>query len=369
MLVFSDNLKRVFSKPENDFEGFKKLFYDYTHGITVYDENGNEVPKNAVNAKINSVCFDILGLDPTHKYSKRDIKRAMKRNGLELMEVLEDTLDIKVTTGLQENEFFNQFVESKNISQGDKNEFWTDKDVILTVAKVSGDHHDLSMQKLAEGESFSVKTSNYAIKVGMDIDVYLTGRKDWSKFVDAVSIAMQEEVQNDMLTEVMSVGDKIPAQEVFHVTKEITASNKESFDQLLDDVSAANGGVDVTVFGLKTDLKKLNAFTDVDWATDAQKEDMAKLGRLGTYETTTLVEIPQRFVKNDVTKKLIKPGTLLIVPNVDNKFCKFVDVGETEIVEVTEKADRADDFMTYEVQREMGIACIFDRYFGVWTIA
>ena len=92
---------------------------------------------------------------------------------------------------------------------------------------------------------------------------------------------------------------------------------------------------------------------------------MAKLGRLGTYETTTLVEIPQRFVKNDVTKKLIKPGTLLIVPNVDNKFCKFVDVGETEIVEVTEKADRADDFMTYEVQREMGIACIFDRYFGV----
>ena len=225
------------------------------------------------------------------------------------------------------------------------------------------------MQKLAEGEAFSVKTSNYAIKVGMDIDVYLTGRKDWSEFVDAVSVAMQEEVQNDMLTEVMSVGDKIPVQEVFHVTKEITAQNKEAFDQLLDDVSAANGGVDVTVFGLKTDLKKLNAFTDVDWATEEQKSDMARLGRLGTYETTSLVEIPQRFVKNDVTKKLIKTGTLLIVPNVDNRFCKFVDVGETEIVEVSEKGDRADDFMTYEVQREMGIACIFDRYFGVWTIA
>lgn len=369
MLHFSDNLKRVFSKPENDFEGFKKLFYDYTHGIAIYDEDGNVVPKNKVNEKINSVCFDILQLDPTQKYSKRDLKRAMKRNGLELMEVLEEALDIKVTTGLQENEFFNQFVESKNIKQGDRNEFWTDKDVILTVAKVSGDHHDLSMQKLAEGESFSVKTSNYAIKVGMDIDVYLTGRKDWSKFVDAVSIAMQEEVQNDMLTEVMSVGDKIPVQEVFHKTYEITAANKDKFDQLLEDVSAANGGVDVTVFGLKTDLKKLTAFADVDWATDSQKEDIARLGRLGTYETTSLVEIPQRFVKNDVTKKLITPGTLLIVPNVDNRFCKFVDVGETEIVEVTEKGQRADDFMTYEVQREMGIACIFDRYFGVWTIA
>ena len=42
----------------------------------------------------------------------------------------------------EENEFFNEFVEMKNIAQGDRNEFWADKDVILTVAKVSGDHHD-----------------------------------------------------------------------------------------------------------------------------------------------------------------------------------------------------------------------------------
>ena len=33
------------------------------------------------------------------------------------------------------------------------------------------------------------------------------------------------------------------------------------------------------------------------------------------------------------------------------------------------KGDRKDDFMTYEVQREMGIATIIDRYFGVWNIA
>ena len=61
------------------------------------------------------------------------------------MEVLEEAIDFKVETGFQDNEFFNNFVESKNIANGDRNEYWVkNNDVILTVAKVSGDHHDLN---------------------------------------------------------------------------------------------------------------------------------------------------------------------------------------------------------------------------------
>ena len=367
--VFStENLERVFSKPENDYEGFRKFLYDYTHGREVYDEEGNKVTNAMANNKINRVCFDILGLDPEVKYTKRDIHRAMKNHGKELFEVLEEVIDFKVSTGFKENEFFNAFVEMKNISEGDRNEFWSEKDVILTVAKVSGDHHDLTMQKLGEGESFSVKTSNYAVKVGMDIDVYLLGRKDWSELVDAVSRAYNIQVQNDMFAEVMAAGEKLPTNEQFNVTRELTAANKDRFDELISDVSTANDGASVVIMGLKTDLKKLTALTDIDWVTDDQKKQVAEMGRLGSYEGTTLVEIPQRFVLNDVTKKLITHGKLMIMPNVDNQFVKFVDVGETEIFEVTEKGQRRDDFMTYEVQREMGIATMIDKYFGVWNI-
>ena len=224
------------------------------------------------------------------------------------------------------------------------------------------------MQKLGEGEGFTVKTSNYAIKVGMDIDVYLLGRKDWSELVDAVSRAYNIQIQNDMFTEFMAAPDKIPTNEQFNISIEMIVDNKDRFDELLSDVSMANDGADVVIMGLKTDLKKLTNFTDIDWITEDQKKQVAELGRLGSYEGTTLVEIPQRFALNDVTKKLIQPGRLLIIPNVDHKFVKFIDVGETEIVEVTEKAQRKDDFMTYEVQREMGIATIMDRYFGCVNI-
>jgi hypothetical protein len=367
-MKLSDNLLRVFSKPENDYEGFKKFVYDYTHGNAVFDENGDKVTSAQSNEKINAVCFDILGFDAGYKPTKRELKKAMKKNGLELFEVLEEAIDFKVATGFEENEFFNEFVEKKNISAGDRNEYWSDKDIVLTVAKVSGDHHDLTMQKLGEGESFSVKTSNYAIKVGMDIDVYLLGRKDWSEFVDAVSTAFQEQVQNDMFTAFVEAEKKMPTQEQFVITEELDAAHKDDFDELLADVSMANK-CDVIIMGLKTDLKKLTKLADIDWISEDQKKEVASLGRLGSYEGTTLIELPNRFVKNDVTKKLITAGTLYIIPNVDNKFVKFVDVGETEIVEVSDKGDRNDDFMTYEVQREMGVAVVIDRYHGVFHIA
>ena len=162
--------------------------------------------------------------------------------------------------------------------------------------------------------------------------------------------------------------NKMPTKSQFVKNMELTKANKETFDALISDVETANREP-VVIMGLKTDLKKLTALADVDWISEGQKEEVAALGRLGSYEGTTLIELPQRFVKNDVTKKLITPGTLYILPNIDNRFVKFVDVGDTEIVDVTEKGERNDDFMTYEVQREMGVAVMLDRYHGVWKIA
>ena len=146
------------------------------------------------------------------------------------------------------------------------------------------------MQKLAEGQSFSVQTSNYAIKVGMDIDVYLLGRKDWSEFVDAISVAFQEEVQMDMFTSFIEADNKLPTQDKFVITDELTKENKSKFDELIEDVEAANAGADVVILGLKSDLQKLERLQDVDWIADSQKEERARLGRLGSYGVTTLLQ-------------------------------------------------------------------------------
>ena len=126
--------------------------------------------------------------------------------------------------------------------------------------------------------------------------------------------------------------------------------------------------------GTNTALKKLNALADVQWADDDHKKAMSHTGRLGDYEGTSLLEIPQRFAVGFVDlpenqKRLIASNQLLIMPAIEDKFVKLVDEGETEINEVGvgEKAVRMDDTQVYEVQRGFGIITQIGHYFATWT--
>ena len=66
-----------------------------------------------------------------------------------------------------------------------------------------------------------------------------------------------------------------------------------------------------------------------------QKEAVANTGILGSYEGTSLLEIPQRFKDNTLANKLVDPTILLVFPVIDYKPVKFIDGGETTL-EVTE---------------------------------
>lgn len=375
-MLFSDlsmHVQTVFANlcedgvtPEENYEGFKKLTYDLNHNPNeIYDEEGNKISKKEANDAVRKFVFAIMGLN--EHSTKRDRKRAMDRHGIELFEVMEEEIDIKVETGFRESEFFNNYVEQRNLSRGDSQEFWTNEKVILSVTKISGDHHDFTLQRLGSGESYTVTTSVYGIAVGADIDLYLAGRYDWVKLTDQCAAAFVRKVQNDIYAEMMNAGKKLPAQ--FQGTGALSTTTKDKLDTLLEDVSLANDGAQVVIMGTRTGLQQFQKLMDVDWITDDQKRDVATMGRLGYYGPYTLVELPQRFALNDTTKKLLDPKTLFIMPQVEDKFIKFVDVGETEIYEVNEKGARMDDTMKYEVQRAMGVGVQIGRYFGVWTLA
>lgn len=375
-MLFSDlstHVQTVFANlcedgvtPEENYEGFKKLTYDLNHNPNeIYDEDGNKRSKKEAEDSVRKFVFAIMGL--TEHSTKRDRKRAMDKHGIELFEVMEEEIDIKVETGFRESEFFNNYVEQRNLSRGDSQEFWTNEKVILSVTKISGDHHDFTLQRLGSGESYTVTTSVYGIAVGADIDLYLAGRYDWAKLTDQCAAAFVRKIQNDIYAEMMNAGKKLPAQ--FQGTGALSTTTKDELDTLLEDVSLANDGAQVVIMGTRTGLQQFQKLMDVDWITDDQKRDVATMGRLGYYGPYTLVELPQRFALNDTTKKLLDPKTLFIMPQVEDKFIKFVDVGETEIYEVNEKGARMDDTMKYEVQRAMGVGVQIGRYFGVWTLA
>lgn len=373
MLRFStDNLRKVFAD-EDKYKNFKKLTYDLNHGndIYEYDEDGNQrkISKKEANNAVRKILMEVCDLTEEDLKSNKLRKRAEAQHQNEVFELIESDIDFKVETGFQENEWFQNYVDMRNIALGDDEEYWTKDKIMLVVAEISGGHHDLTMQNLNEGTSHKLHTRKYGMKIGKDIDLILLGRVDFTELTDKIAEAFAYKVMELCFAGVYGATDKLPNKSQFVKTGALSASTKESFDTLIEDVGAANGA-DVVIMGTKTALKKLNALADVDWRSDSQKESVATTGRLGNYEGTELIEIPQRFALNDVTRKLIPNDKLLIFAKNQEKFVWFTDKGETEITEAgQQKGDLADDFQTYEVQREFGVAVELPQYMGVWSFS
>lgn len=370
-MKFTDHLNKVFSAENNDYDAAKNLMFDLAQGREIYSD-GKKISKTQANDVNRKVVFEILDLPTEGKITKRDIRRAMNYHGRELFDVIEDVVDLKVEEGFTDNEFFNEFVDRKSIAQDDIIEFYVEDNSVLNVAHVSGENNDYTLQRLGAGETFTIPVYKYGAAVGASITRYLLGQDDWETLTDKLAQAFVTEVQNQVYAATMDAKNKIPAQAQFVGNGALTADNKDAFDEIIENVAAING-TDVVIMGTKTALKKLNNLTDVDWRANSQKESVANTGRLGSYEGTDLIEIPQRFAVNDVTKKLVDDKTLLIMPLTnDNKFVKVVDSGETEINEVTEKGEaggRFDDIMKFQEERSFGVGVVLGRYFGAWTLA
>lgn len=362
---FDAHVMNVFTDMKTSYDEVKNLMFDLYKGDL---EEG--VSRKEAEDTLRSVCQKIFGLDKNS--TRRDKIKAYRDHGRQFFDVIEEVVDWTVTTGLKENEWFNVLVNYKNLNEGDENLFYQEHDeVILSIARMGKRHHDTMLQRLPEGTTYSIETDVYGAAVGADIDRYLIGQEDWTKLVDAITKAFVVMTQELIFAEIMNASKKIPAQGEFVGTGALNAANRTRFNKILEKVSTANDNAEVVIMGTMVALQELDGLINVNWIANSQKEDVATLGHLGHYGRYTLVEIPQRFARNDVTKEMYKDDYLFIFASGDNKLVDMVDVGETLIEEVTERGttnSNIADLMKYEVQRELGVATRLGRYFGFWTI-
>ena len=131
-------------------ESVKNLMFDLGTHREIYDaEEGRVISKKEASDAIRKACFEYLGLSKAS--SAKEIKRALDPHTDKckaFFAIIEEIIDTQIAYGLSENEFFNKFVDTKNMKDGDANEFWVDQDVLLTVSKVAGDHHDLKLDRV-----------------------------------------------------------------------------------------------------------------------------------------------------------------------------------------------------------------------------
>lgn len=132
---FDAVVKAAFNEDEQDFMAFNKLLVDSYKG-----EVEGYTAKEA-NEKIVEVFRKAIGCDENS--TKAEIRKAIRRNQVVIFEILEETIQDLLVSGWDANPFFREYVDVRNLALGDKNEFYVEDNSVLSVMKVSGNHHDI----------------------------------------------------------------------------------------------------------------------------------------------------------------------------------------------------------------------------------
>lgn len=366
--IFNEHTMAVFAANDTDYEAVSNLMTDVALGREIYDaESGRMITKAEANAKILDFSRQVLGI--TDIKDTKAVRRAIRDNGRQWYDIIEDTINIVIDTGFKESDFFNALVDRKTIAFGDRQDFVIeDEDALFSIAKAGTSHHDHILQRLRGRQTISIPTELYVVKIGADINRYVLGDVDWSTWVANIGRSYVAMIQEETYAQLGQAVASLPAQ--FKGTGTLDATNKAAFDDIIQAVSAANNGAEVVIMGAKAALSKVSGLADVNWAAKDQRDNVMNTGNIGIYEGTRLVEIPNRFKDKTLQQYVFPTDELYLIPVIGDagKFIKMVDEGDTEIIEKLERGDYLSDLQTYEVQRRLGFGLYLGRYFGQWEI-
>lgn len=366
MKNFSEHTKAVFSAMNTDYDAMNNLMTDLALGREIYDaETDRKISKTEANEKVLDFSRQILGI--TDINDATNVRRALRDNKQEWFDIIEETVNTVVTVGLQESDWFNELVDAKTIGYHDRIDFYSEDDALLSVAKAGTSQHDHVLQRLSAGQKITIPTSLHVIKVGADINKYVTGQVDWTKLVDAIAKAYLADIQAEIFAQVATAITALPA--AFKSTGTLVET---TLDNIIENVSMANNGADVTIMGTRTAIAAITSIYNVSWAANALKDNMMNSGNIGIYKGTRLIVIPNRFktANNYAANNKVFTDQLLIMPTIGNegKFIKYIEEGDIQILERMDRGDYTSDLQTYEVQRRYGTGVVLGRKFGSWIL-
>nr|DAI35699.1 MAG TPA: capsid protein [Caudoviricetes sp.] len=354
---FSEHVRNTFDNNEAKFMSFSQLMMDVANGGEL--EGG--ISGKEANAKIVAKFREAIGCD--EKSSRVEVRRAIRRNQGLLFDLIEETLQNLLVTGWQNDPFFMQYVDVRNLALGDKNEFYIEDDSMLSVMEVSGNHHSIIRQRLGAGSTQSISTKWVGIKIYSEYERLLTNVEDFGTFVQKIYEAYDNYIKQAMYDAMVGYSSSIAA--TYKKTGTVSAENLRALCELVSMVT----GHPVIIMGTRTALRSVTALQNAQYISNDMKQEHYKTGTLGYWEGYELVEIPQGFKRNDLTQNLVSNTLLWVMPVADNKFIKLVNEGDSQMYQITDPGTNVDMTYSAELQTKIGVGILFNMAFGMYDIA
>ncbi len=281
--------------------------------------------------------------------------KSLRRNKVEIFEILEEILENTVISGLPDDNFFKRFVEYKNLALGDMNSFYIPDNTMLTISEIADGTQILRRQRLDVGQNIPVPTTWKGVKIYEHLTRLLSGRVDFIEMIDAVGEALRVKINDEVYDAFISSFSSLPTG--------FTNSGDFDEDDLLDivgHVEAASGKTAI-IAGTKKALRKISMAI----VADSAKEDAYKSGHDGQVYGTDLVAIKQVHKLNTYDFKLSDSDLYVVAGDV--KPVKFVTEGEARIIDGDALAN-ADLTQDYFSATKYGVAVAITDLYGRYNI-
>lgn len=307
-----------------------------------------------VSQAIRNEFFELMGTEkPTYK--------DLRKHSVAVFEIIEEILDQTIINGVNEDDFFMQFAETRNLALGDQNEFYVPDNTLLVASKLSGNHWDITRQKLDVGQSFTVKTEAFGVGVYTHFFQFLTGRVDFAGLVAKVERAIKDKIAQEVAASFAGGAGYLPT--------EFKATGSYDEGKLMDIIGhvEASSGTTPVVVGTRKALAKITAGGNAALYSEQMKNELNQTGRVSTYNGINMVQIPNVH-KANTFEFAYDDSRLLVLPSTDVKPVKLVFEGDSMVKEVSDGLANQDMSMEYKFITRFGTALVFNTLYGQYTI-
>lgn len=205
-----------------------------------------------------------------------------------LFTLIETILDRTISEGLSADDFYNEFVEVRNVAEGDSPIFEIEDSDLFVVSDVADGTQGIRRQRLTGMNQTQIPTTMKMVRIYEELNRVLSGRVDFNDMITKVSESFNQKLLNDIYTLwVSATADQLGGAKYFPTAG---AYNEEALLDVIAHVEAAAGGQTATILGTKKALRNLKESID----SDAAKDEMHNFGYVGKFYGSPVVATPQR---------------------------------------------------------------------------
>ena len=355
---FSANVLAQFDNKYDNILEFNSLMMDASNGV--YEKYSKEDTQTILRNQFDK----IMGINFK---SATNMKRrqAWRDHNKEIASLIEDVIADKMNSGWNSaNARFMEYVDERNIAEGDANEFFVEDNSLLTVSKFAGNHHDTLRQAVKPGKAFSIDTSFYGVKVYTDFVLFQTGRVDFAALVDKMYKSIEENRYAALYTAFMSMDASLPTDMKLETTA--AEASKDNIIAKIEAVSAATGK-DVILVGARPAIQKLQNTVTYNMFSDSMKDERNKNGILGNwegYECLPLARVNKAGTRESVFSADDQKKVFILPIDPEFKPIKRVNEGDVMYYETGMDGLKKDMTVDAEVVYQEGIGIVINELFG-----